>query len=546
MRVSLFGLAAAAAAGAFAIGACATEPTSSTSAAMAESPALSSRGALQSRPAQDDLVSAFVQYKPDAPANRRGVLRRLGARRVHDLDDLRILAAVVPKDAARQMSGIPWVEQVEIDSSPPARVSGLAAGDLVTWGVDSIGAPAVHSGLGNEGAGARVAVLDTRFRCDHADIQGRIYGGYDFVEESSQVCPSSWNALSYPIHGTAVAGIIAGSRNGVGVLGVAPRASLYLARVCKDDGTCESADVLAALSRMVKAGAQVVNLSLNTYCGNSISATAQSILRQLHDLGVAVVNAAGNGDDDGCPAGTRVGGYAAAEGVIAVTHWLPDGSQRPGYQYGSLVDMAAPSRVETAHPTTAVNFTKHDGTSFAAPHVSGTLALLLAEGFSGPDDLARRLFETATDRGASGWDDHWGWGTLNAAKAVVRRPVISSLDGPDTPINRSGTYPIAANVSHGAPPIAIRWSVAYSSPSIARNYNVIGGLTHNLDVPEGDYSISVTATPLETVYGRTGSMRSLALTVCTSGDGGELFVLKNEGNGKGKGGGIRPSRVEGC
>lgn len=544
MRVSTFGLMAAAAAGAFAIGACATEPSSARGAETTVAPAGSTKPSRQPTPRQD-RVSAFLGYRPDAPADRRGQLRALGAHRVHDIDERRMLAVVLPREAVSGLAGLPWLESIEVDSSPPARVSGLAAGDLLTWGLEAIGAPTVHATLGNEGAGARVAVLDARVRCDHADFAGRIYGGYDFVEQTSQVCPPVWDALRYSIHGTAVAGIIAGARNGVGVLGVAPRASLYIARVCGDDGLCDDADVYAALSRMVKVGAQVVNLSLNTICGKSTSHATRLLLGELHELGVIVVNAAGNGVDDGCAPGTPVGGYAAGEGVIAVTHWLPDGTQQPGYQYGSLVDIAAPSRVETAHPSTAVNHSKHDGTSFAAPHVSGALALLLAEGFAGPDKLARRLFETATDRGASGWDDHWGWGTLNAAKAVVRRPVVTSLTGPDTPINREGNYLVIATVAHGAAPIAIRWSVAYSSTSIARSYNVTGGLSHNLDVPEGDYSISVTATPIETIYGRTGSPRSLGLTVCTSGDGGgNPYVLNRNGNGKGDG--IKPSRVEGC
>ena len=536
MRVSILGLLAAAAAGAGVIGACATEPTAA--APVSHDAAVTSQA---SQP-REHLISAFLHYAPDAPASRRGAVHRLGARRVHDVEDRRVLAAVLPREAAGRLSALPWVERVEIDSSPPARVSGIATSDLVPWGVDSIGALAVHAGQGNEGAGARVAVLDTRVRCDHADIESRIYGGYDFVDGTSQVCPATWNALEYSIHGTAVAGIIAGARNGVGVLGVAPRASLYIARVCDDDGECASADIYAALTRMVKVGAQVVNLSLNTRCGKAVSSEILNVLRDLNLLGVAVVNAAGNGEDDGCSWGTPVGGYAAGDGVIAVTHWLPNGTQRPGYQYGPLVDIAAPSRVPTPHPTTGINSTMHDGTSFSAPHVSGTLALLLAAGFSGPNHLARRLFESATDRGATGWDDHWGWGTLDAAEAVARRPVVTSLAGPDAPINRAGTYQVTASVSYGAPPIGIRWSVAYSSRSVANNYSVIGGLSHSLDVPEGEYAISVTATALETIYGRTGGMRSLNLPVCTSGGGGggNPYVLK------GTGGGIRPSRVAGC
>ena len=86
--------------------------------------------------------------------------------------------------------------------------------------------------------------------------------------------------------------------------------------------------------------------------------------------------------------------------------------------------------------------------------------------------------------------------------------------------------------------------MAYSSRSVGGNYNVMGGLTHYIDVPVGDYSISVTATPIETVYGRVGIMRSLNLTVCATEGGANPFILKE--GAPGKGGGIRPSRVEGC
>lgn len=534
MRVSILGLVAAAAAGAFAIGACATEPSST-----APSPYEARVPAKAAKPGEQ-LVSAFLHYRADAPASRRRMVREAGARRVHDVEDVRVLAAVIPPEAVGELAGLPWIERVDVDSSPSARVSGLATSDLITWGLDSIGAPAVHADLGDEGAGVRVAVLDTRVRCDHADLASRIYGGYDFVEETSHICPTTWNAVTYPIHGTAVAGIIAGARNGVGVLGVAPQARLYIARVCDDKGECESADIYAALKRMVNVGAQIANLSFSATCGRETRAEILAVLSELHHAGVAVVNSAGNGEDNGCSPGTPVGGYAAGEGVIAVTHWLPNGTQRPGYQYGPLVDIAAPSRLPTAHPTSAINSTMHDGTSYSAPHVSGTLALLLAAGFSGPNLLARRLFETATDRGPTGWDDHWGWGTLDAAKAVARRPVVTSLTGPSTPITRAGTYRMTASLAHGAPPLAVRWSVAYSNQSIAQSYNLVGGLSHYLNVPKGDYAISVTATPLETIYGRTGSMRSLDLPVCTSGGGADPYVLKA------KGGGVRPSRVLGC
>ena len=165
--------------------------------------------------------------------------------------------------AAVEDSGVPWIEHVEVSAAEPLR----PMADLITWGIDSTHAVVVHAAPGYRGSGIRVGVLDTRILCAHGDLRDRIAGGYDFVGGTSDVCSSPLFRL--PSHGTAVAGIIAASRNGSGVLGVAPEAMIYSLRVCDDAGTCHAADIWPALLWARKAGLQAVNLSLGN-CGGEL------------------------------------------------------------------------------------------------------------------------------------------------------------------------------------------------------------------------------------------------------------------------------------
>jgi len=69
-------------------------------------------------------------------------------------------------------------------------------------------------------------------------------------------------------------------------------------------------------------------------------------------------------------------------------------------------------------PNTGNGYFLGSGTSFAAPHVSGLVALLIARGFVGPANIQNRLQMTATDLGAPGPDPLHGYGLVNAAAAV--------------------------------------------------------------------------------------------------------------------------------
>jgi len=466
---------------------------------------------------QQQRGSVFITYRADAPAGRRALVIAAGARSAHDVAEERTIAAVMPLAAAEGLRRVPWVDRVEVSAAEPLR----PMSDLITWGIDSTRAAAVHATPGYRGSGVRIGVLDTRILCAHGDLRDRIAGGYDFVDGTSDVCGSGYY-FGFPSHGTAVAGIIAGSRNGSGVLGVAPEAALYSLRVCDDTGTCEAADIWPALLWARKAGMHAINLSLGN-CGTALDWRIADGLRRLADSRIAVIASAGNGPSSGCAPGSTVSSVASAPGVIGVAHWLKNGTQSPTFQYGAGIDLAAPAQVETADPATAVNTNLHSGTSFSAPHVTGAVALLVQAGFTGPDLILRRLSETAVDRGPAGWDDHWGAGTLDVARAAVARPFIASFAGTE-PLTTTGSHTVTAEISGGAPPFSVVWSVSYSDSRLHAPYIVTGGMSHDLSVPAGRYVITVRATPRESVYGRGGATSVVEIPVCADAGGGGTIM----------------------
>jgi serine protease len=283
--------------------------------------------------------------------------------------------------------------------------------------------------------------------------------GYDFVSQvasandgdgidanpddpgdESTPASSSW-------HGTHVAGTIAAnSNNGIGVTGVSWGARIMPVRVIgKGGGT--SYDVMqgvryaAGLSNdsgsLPTRAADIINLSLG--CQNCYSATEQAVFTQVRAAGVVVVAAAGND-------GSSQPGYPASyEGVISVSAVKLDRTRASYSNHGAYVDVAAPGG-DTSRDgngdgyadgvlSTLVSSAKgsdyryYQGTSMAAPHVAGVVALMKAvHPTLMPAQVDALLTSGAltNDIGTSGRDDLYGHGLIDAAKAVLAAQQLAS------------------------------------------------------------------------------------------------------------------------
>jgi hypothetical protein len=217
-----------------------------------------------------------------------------------------------------------------------------------------------------------IAQLDTGVEVAHPDLAGQISVAQNFVDA---------NPYAPEAHGTAVAGIIAArADNGIGIAGVAPEARLMALRACWQVGstaTCNSFTLAKAFQFALERGATVINLS--------VTGPEDKLLHLLLDSamgrGVTVVGAVD-------PVTTGGGFPASHPGVIAVSS---EGAQDAG---APAATVSAPGRdVPTTLPVDRWGFV--DGTSFAAAHVSGLVALLQQlEPSLGPERM-RALLQTS-------------------------------------------------------------------------------------------------------------------------------------------------------
>jgi len=237
-------------------------------------------------------------------------------------------------------------------------------------------------------------------------------------------------------------------------------------RVLDSTGSGTYADIADGIRFAVDNGAQVINLSLG---GNNYSTTLEEAVAYAYNNGVTVVAAAGND-------GRNVLNYPAAydDYVISVGATQYDQELAPYSNYGPGLDLVAPggnlnldqsgdgygdgvlqqTYVKIGWSNISWGYYLMDGTSMAAPHVSGVAALLIANGnATTPDDVRAALQETARDLGTAGRDDTYGWGMVDPYAALqwssgpVDDPPSVIITSPTDGAIVSGPVTIAADVA---------------------------------------------------------------------------------------------------
>jgi subtilisin family serine protease len=216
------------------------------------------------------------------------------------------------------------------------------------------------------GRGVRIAVIDTGVDTNHPDLIGRIVQTINFVEGGEKTFTADH-------HGTAVAGIIAArADDGVGIYGIAPDADVLAVKACWHrspgipEAWCSSWTLAKAIDFAIIERARVLNLSLS---GPPDPLLSRLIRKSVDEQGITVVAAVMEGRDP------TLSFPSSLSTVIPVVASDSQGgvNARPAKQHALL---AAPGvEVLTTVPQLAYNFLS--GSSFAAAHVSGVVALLL-------------------------------------------------------------------------------------------------------------------------------------------------------------------------
>lgn len=252
-----------------------------------------------------------------------------------------------------------------------------------SWGLDRIDQASLpldrsYTWTG-AGEGVQVFVVDTGARLSHEEFAGRIDRGANKARDRGDAADAS----DCQGHGTHVAGTVAGAR-----LGVARKARIVPVRVLGCDGSGTNVDVIAGLDWVAKTarGPAVVNLSL----GGGASKSLDSAVKDLVARGIVVVAAAGNENTDACN-----GSPARAPAAITVAASDRNDQRASFSNKGGCVDLFAPGHQITSAWHTGDAVTKAlSGTSMAAPHVAGAVAIYLgAHPRAGPAEVVAALLK---------------------------------------------------------------------------------------------------------------------------------------------------------
>ena len=267
------------------------------------------------------------------------------------------------------------------------------------------------------GQGVVVAVVDSGVKLDHGDLAGRLWknadencsngvdddsngrvddcNGWDFGAGDNNPAPNSTSDS----HGTHVAGIVAAGRNGVGIAGVAPDATVMPLKISSTAGTISGSSLTAAIVYAVDNGADIINLSLSTVPGTARSAavTIENAVSYARNNGVVVVVAAGNNgvDLDSTPV-WPANLSLFYDNVITVAASTNSDTRASFSNFGSPVSVFAPGWF--LYSTTANgSWGFMSGTSMASPFVAGAAANVLASGAATTPSTIRARLQTTAD-----------------------------------------------------------------------------------------------------------------------------------------------------
>ena len=262
-----------------------------------------------------------------------------------------------------------------------AKLANAANRPEITWGVNRVHAPAAWDVT--EGAGVKVAIIDTGIDLNHSDLSGKVDGGYSAITKTER--PEDYQDDNG--HGTHVSGTIAALRDGKGVVGVAPKARLYAVKVLDADGSGNLSDVIDGIVWSAKNGMQVANMSLGAPVDSDAMHRA---VRYAKGMGMVIVAAAGN-------SGASVGFPGAYPETIAVSASDDQDHIASFSSRGPEVKFIAPG-VDIVSDKLGGGQISYNGTSMASPHVAGLAALAVSQGWtglSGPDGVYAQLKKAA-------------------------------------------------------------------------------------------------------------------------------------------------------
>lgn len=390
----------------------------------------------------------------------KNFLQQKNARKIKSFWIFNGIAATVKAGAVDELAGQPEVQSVRLDvtmrlSSPLPAQAGVSE-----WNLNTINAPTLWA-LGHTGTGVVIASMDTGVDVDHPDIGPRWRGGSNSWFDPHGQHSSPYDSSSDG-HGTGTMGVMVGGNAGGSAIGVAPGATWIAVKLFNDAGEALYSDIHAGFQWLLdpddNAGTDDAPDVVNNSWGYDVLAGQcfiefQSDVQALKASGIAVVFSAGNSGPNAStsvspanyPESFAVGGVDSTLTIALTSSRGPSPIACGG---GIFPEIVAPGvNVRTADRTLGGIFPDSyayvSGSSIAAPHVAGAMALMIsANSLITVAELETSITQSADDLGDSGPDNVYGNGLLDvtAAYSLFTGNSIMSVN-----VTGNGTGTITSN-----------------------------------------------------------------------------------------------------
>ncbi len=479
---------------------------------------------------REELVRALIAQAERSRALIRRDLDQAGAREVRSIWLINGLSLAVPAQAVGTLARLPGVESIDLDSalSVGATMQGSAA--PAEWNLELIGAGALWQ-QGHAGEGVVVASLDTGVDAQHIDIGGKWRGG-----SNSWFDPNGEHAVPNDVHGhgTQTMGLMVGGDAGGTAIGVAPGAQWIAAKIFNDAGVATYSGIHLAYQWILDPDGNwstddapdvVVNpWGLVDAAGSCVS-EFQVDIDVLRAAGISVSYSAGNAGP-AIASSVSPANYPGNLSVGAVDEQssvAPFSSRGPSACDGALFPAVVAPGVDVR--TAALTFgglfpdayLDVTGTSFAAAHVAGGMALLKSVA---PQATAQAieaaLRETSLDLGTPGGDNDSGHGLIDLVAAAQwldqsGTPGVLSLSADSYSVAEDGgelhVGVVRSEGSSGA--ASIEYFSTDGTALAGVDYAAVGGVVH---FSSGETSQSIVVPLIDDALVEPDEMFTLSLT----------------------------------
>jgi thermitase len=360
-----------------------------------------------------------------------GTARKVGQSPLYVVD----LPQGTEKDIASRLAQHPHLKSAEVDHLERPEFIPNDPYYFNAWHLQKIGAADAWDY--SLGSGVTIAILDSGVDAAHPELSTRLVPGWNFYDNNS-------NTSDVYGHGTVVAGVAAAaSNNSTGVASVAGQAKIMPIRVTDSTGGGYSSMIASGLIYAADRGIRVASVSFANMPARSAVVTASQYMKDKG--GLVVVSAGNSGIDEN---------FTPTAAMIPVSATDANDLKAGWSSYGNYVAMSAPG-TNIWSTSRGGGYGSFSGTSVSSPVTAGVVALMMAANTTLTNaQIESLLYSTAVDLGDMGRDPYYGYGRVDAAKAVLAAASMKSAVDVQAP-SVSITSPDEGDIVSGLVPVNI-------------------------------------------------------------------------------------------